>query len=170
MHAQYTIAQFFQVFGCLELPVSLSWHCNNRISLIEILLPLKQIKVVSNLLIKTVKQRDCSYKLTNWQKESKWKPNKIWGPQRWGEWVRRDMVRGRWESCMHSPQACGWVRGQVCRGCSLIHPGTVLCRGLGSVWLTPHVTLSAVEGGEVGSGLAVCGWRYGISLCMLGQF
>lgn len=76
--------------------MSLSWHCNNKISLIEILLPLKQIKVVSNLLIKTVKQRDCSYKLTNWQKESKWKPNKIWGSQRWGEWVSEEGY-GAWE-------------------------------------------------------------------------
>lgn len=56
----------------------------------EILLPLKQIKVVSNLLIKTVKQRDCSYKLTNCEKESKWKPNKIWGSQRWGGWVSEE--------------------------------------------------------------------------------
>lgn len=62
----------------------------------EILLPLKQIKVVSNLLIKTVKQRDCSYKLPNCQKELKWKPNKIWGSQRWGEWVSEE-GHGAWE-------------------------------------------------------------------------
>jgi len=44
------------------------------------------------------------------------------------------MGRGGW---MSSPQACGSVRGQECRGCSLIHPGAGVCRGLGSVWLTP---------------------------------